>query len=162
MIRSFRLIGALAFGLAVLAAGAPSATAADGRVPLPNLAAPAKGEACVEPTDVMRRNHMDLLKRQRDETMHRGIRAGKYSLNGCIECHAAAEADAPAPAAKSIEPFCEECHAYAAVRVDCWSCHNPKLVEGIKTARPAKPFPQGDDDPLAMLKAHLSGGSAKP
>jgi hypothetical protein len=22
--------------------------------------------------------------------------------------------------------FCQECHAYAAVKLDCWDCHQPK------------------------------------
>lgn len=157
MYHPFRLIGALAFGLALLAAGAPPAVAGDG-VPLPQLAAPAKGESCVEPTDVMRRNHPDFLKTQRDETMYLGIRDGKYSLNGCIECHAAADPEAADPNEKSIEGFCEECHTYAAVRVDCWSCHNPKLVEEPRAAAAPATFGDAPRDMLAMLRAHLSKG----
>ncbi len=159
MYHPFRLIGALAFGFALLAAGAPSAGAADG-VPLPQLAAPAKGESCVEPTEVMRRNHPDFLKQQRDETMHEGIRDGKYSLNGCIECHAAADPEAADPAEKSIEGFCEECHTYTAVNVDCWSCHNPKLVDQPKTAQTPAPFGDTPKGLLAQLRSHLTQGSA--
>lgn len=128
MIRSFRLIGATAAALAVLALGGGPAGAAEGGVPLPTLAK-AKGEACVEPADVMRRDHPDLLKAQRDDTMHLGIRSGKYSLTGCIECHAAPDPKAADPKVKSIDAFCESCHTYAAVKVDCWTCHNPKLTE---------------------------------
>jgi len=142
MTRIIGMIGALALGLAILAGTGRPAPAADGRVPLPALAAPAEGESCVEPADVMRRNHMEFLKAQRDETMHLGIRDGKYSLNGCIACHAAADPAAADPAAKTIEPFCEECHSYAAVKLDCWSCHNPTLTE--------------------ELRAHLWDGSKKP
>jgi len=96
MIRSFRLIGATAVALAVLALGGGPAGAAEGGVPLPALAK-AKGEACVEATDVMRRDHPDLLKAHRDDTMHLGIRSGKYSLTGCIECHAAPDPKAADP-----------------------------------------------------------------
>lgn len=152
MIRLFRLIAALIVGLAV------SATAyADGGVPLPSPAK-AVGDACVEPTDVMRRNHMDFLKQQRDETMHLGVRSGKYGLNGCIECHAADDPKAPG-AAKSVEPFCGECHDYAAVKLDCWSCHTPKLGEGTQKASLQTPFSELDAETLAMLRAHLSKGS---
>ena len=158
MIRSFRLIGMLAAAL-LLAVAAPAA-AEDG-VPLPNLAK-AKGDACVEPTDVMRRYHMDFLEQQRDETMYLGIRNGKYSLNGCIECHASPARDGSDPAVKTVEAFCEECHAYVAVKTDCWSCHNPRLEPEDKKAAAAKPFDEEHDRILAMLKAHLAGGSAKP
>ncbi len=148
MIRSFRLIGAAGIALAVLALGGAPAGAADGRVPLPELAKP-KGEACVEPTDVMRRNHPDFLKAQRDDTMHLGIRSGKYSLTGCIGCHAAPDPKAKDPTVKSIEPFCESCHTYAAVKLDCWSCHNPKLTEAARQAANL-------DTLIAQLKAAIS------
>ena len=36
----------------------------------------------------MRRNHMDDLKHQRNDTMRKGIRTTKYSLQKCVDCHA--------------------------------------------------------------------------
>lgn len=160
MIRSFRLIGAAIAALAVLALAGGPASAGDGRVPLPELAKPAKGESCVEPTEIMRKNHMDFLKTQRDETMHLGIRSGKYSLTGCIECHAAADPKAADPTVKSIEPFCEQCHAYAAVKLDCWSCHNPKLTDAAKQAARDLPLATDRKALVAQLKAHLAEGGA--
>jgi hypothetical protein len=161
MIRSFRLIGTAIAALAVLALAGGPAGAGDGRVPLPELAKP-QGEKCVEPTDVIRRNHPDFLKTQRDETMHLGIRDGKYSLTGCIECHAAADPKAADPTVKSIEPFCEQCHAYAAVKLDCWSCHNPKLTPAVKQAAQDLPLATDRKALVAQLKAHLAeGGAAK-
>ena len=47
-----------------------------------------EGKKCVEPEDEMRRNHMNYILHQRDETMYRGIRTPKYSLAECIDCHA--------------------------------------------------------------------------
>ena len=47
-----------------------------------------KGEKCVEPTEVMRRDHMKMVLHQRDDTMHQGIRTVKHSLKNCINCHA--------------------------------------------------------------------------
>ena len=44
-------------------------------------------QGCVEPTAEMRRNHMNYILHQRDETMHRGIRTKQYSLVECINCH---------------------------------------------------------------------------
>lgn len=155
MIRSFRLIGAVAAAVAVLALGGAPVGAGDGRVPLPELAK-AQGDACVEPADVMRRNHKDFLKTQRDETMYLGIRSGKYSLTGCIECHAAPDPKAADPAIRSIDAFCETCHAYAAVKVDCWSCHNPRPADQAGQALRELPVGADRDTLLAEMKAHLS------
>ena len=49
----------------------------------------ANEKSCVEPTDFMRRNHMEVIKHQRDETVHGGIRSTKHSLAVCIACHGA-------------------------------------------------------------------------
>jgi hypothetical protein len=57
-------------------------TFADGSGSLLPVIPPAMGERCVEPNDVMRREHMDFLMHQRDDTVHAGIRGAKYSLVG--------------------------------------------------------------------------------
>ena len=44
-------------------------------------------EACVEPTDVMRKEHYLFLLHQRDETVVNGIRTKNHSLANCIDCH---------------------------------------------------------------------------
>ena len=80
----------------------------------------ATGEKCVEETSVMRKRHMDFLKHQRDDTVHGGIRGAKHSLAGCIECHANAKDGA---VLGSPQHFCQGCHAYAAVKLDCFDCH---------------------------------------
>jgi len=94
-------------------------------VPMPVIAK-AKGDKCVEETAFMRRNHMDLLSHQRDETMHKGIRTKKHSLQGCLDCHAVYNAQKVAVTIKSEKHFCNSCHAYAAVKIDCFGCHNSK------------------------------------
>jgi hypothetical protein len=96
--------------------------AAQAGVPLPTPPK-AKGEACVEDTEYMRRNHMELLKHQRDDTMHRGIRTKKYSLKNCIACHVQPDASGKPPAIDSRDHFCNSCHSYAGVTVDCFQCH---------------------------------------
>jgi len=45
------------------------AAGADSRVPRPALVK-GKGDACVEPVEIMRREHTDLLVAHRDETVH--------------------------------------------------------------------------------------------
>jgi hypothetical protein len=78
-------------------------------------------QGCVEPTDEMRRNHMKYILHQRDRTMHEGIRTTQHSLNECINCHVSPAPDAPR--VSSEEHFCNSCHSYAAVNVDCFQCH---------------------------------------
>ncbi len=82
-----------------------------------------QGEKCVADTDWMRRNHMTVLMHQRDATVHDGIRTERFSLKGCIECHAVKGADNKPVAITSPQHFCRTCHDYAAVRVDCFECH---------------------------------------
>ena len=82
-----------------------------------------KGGKCVEDPQWMRKNHMKVLFQQRDETVHQGIRDGKYSLKNCIECHASTKDDSVIGRADS---FCEGCHRYEAVKIDCFECHSGK------------------------------------
>lgn len=87
------------------------------------------GDKCVEETDFMIRNHMALLMHQRDGTVHDGVRTKKYSLRGCLSCHA--PANPPAKDGVAVQPasiasgkhFCAECHTYVAVKIDCFECH---------------------------------------
>lgn len=93
----------------------------------PTLPQPKAGaEQCVETVENMRREHMMMIKHQRDDTMHRGIRTTKYSLVGCINCHVVADEQGNYPSAKSDQHFCTNCHAYAAVQIDCFQCHASK------------------------------------
>ncbi|MDP2239064.1 MAG: hypothetical protein Q8K18_02715 [Burkholderiales bacterium] len=113
--------GILLLAAVLLSSGAVSAADAT-RVPKPVLEA-GQGEKCVENTEFMRKNHMELLKHQRDETMHQGIRTRKYSLNGCIECHASRKTNS---VVGSEQNFCQSCHSYVAVKLDCFECHSSK------------------------------------
>ena len=109
-----------AFSITVLLLTAATSGA---EVPVPHPQEP-EGE-CVEPEDVMRRNHMEFILHQRDETMQKGIRTTKHSLKQCISCHAVKDdqgeyirVDDP-----SNKHFCATCHEYAAVNIDCFQCH---------------------------------------
>lgn len=109
-----------------LAMFATAGMAADGpaRTPVPAIEKAAAGTTCVAPAEVMRRDHMKFLKHQRDDTVHGGIRGAKFSLKGCIDCHASARTGSVASAPGD---FCASCHAYAAVTIDCFECHTPKM-----------------------------------
>jgi len=82
--------------------------------------APAKGEKCIAPPEVMRREHPDMLKHQRDLTVHQGVRGAKVDLEQCVECHASKQSGS---VAATKQDFCESCHAYAGVKIDCFECH---------------------------------------
>ncbi len=124
----------LALLLAVIpAASVQAATASSSRVPQPVIET-ARGGECVADPAFMRRNHMKLLMHQRDDTLRGGIRTGKYSLKACIACHASASSQSV-----TAEPsnFCQSCHSYAAVKIDCFECHantpaNSATQQGVK------------------------------
>lgn len=82
-----------------------------------------KGGQCVKDPKWMRTNHMHLLFEIRDETVHKGIRDDKLSLKNCVECHASTKDNSVLGRADS---FCEGCHRYEAVKIDCFECHSSK------------------------------------
>lgn len=109
-----------AFSAAGVFAAEPKKSA---RVPLPMVNVNKdKAEQCVEPTEVMRRDHMTMILHQRDDTMYQGIRTVKYSLKNCVNCHA----DPQTGSVLGQNGFCESCHSYAAVSMDCFGCHTDK------------------------------------
>jgi hypothetical protein len=85
-----------------------------------------QGENCVADTQFMRRNHMTMLRHQRDETMREGIRGNQYSLRECVTCHAVMGPDAMPVSVASPQHFCRSCHDYAAVNIDCFQCHTSR------------------------------------
>ena len=80
-----------------------------------------RGEACVAPVAEMRRDHMKMLFHQRDRTLRQGVRESRFSLKGCVDCHASRESGS----VLGKEGFCSSCHSYASVKIDCFECHTP-------------------------------------
>ncbi len=101
----------------------PSAAADGDSTLLPTIPPANKGVECVEPVDVMRREHMRFLLHQRDDTVHAGIRGAKHSLVGCIDCHAQRDSQGVAIPVNAEGQFCASCHRFAGVRMDCFECH---------------------------------------
>jgi len=125
----------LAVALAVVLLIATSAAVAAGpagRTPKPAIEPAAAGTQCVAPTEVMRRDHPRLLKHQRDITVHRGVRQARDSLQGCVACHAST---ATGSVAQAGTDFCSSCHAYAAVKIDCFECHASRPAPRSASAR---------------------------
>lgn len=89
--------------------------------PAPKPEMPPGGEKkCVESAAYMRANHMQLLNEWRDDVLRDDNRTvvtvdGKNYRKGlqmaCMECHS------------NKEKFCDNCHAYTAVKPYCWDCH---------------------------------------
>jgi len=109
-----------ALAVVLLIGAMPVAMAVEGLLP---LIPQGKGERCVEETAFMRRNHMELLKHQRDETVYKGIRTTRHSLQECIACHAVPGNGGKPVTIASEKHFCNVCHSYAAVSPDCFMCH---------------------------------------
>jgi len=127
---SFSMSMRVAVALAAFACvTAVNAGESKGRVPLPNVVIH-KGEQCVEPTEDMRRNHMKYILHQRDDTVHQGIRTSKHSLKNCVNCHA----DPQTGSVLGKNGFCESCHTYAAVKMDCFGCHTHKAEKNVGLA----------------------------
>ncbi len=80
-----------------------------------------KGGECVKETQWMRKNHMHLLRHQRDEVLRKGMRDERLSLKNCIECHASIRDDS---VIARNDSFCVACHCYEAVKIDCFECHS--------------------------------------
>ncbi|MDH5710689.1 MAG: sulfur reduction protein DsrJ [Gammaproteobacteria bacterium] len=103
--------------------------------PFPTIHEPeGHGVECVEDEDEMRRNHMNYILHQRDKTMHEGIRTETYSLSRCIDCHVQPNDKGEVVGHDDKEHFCNACHQYAAVQIDCFQCHADRPQKYIKRA----------------------------
>jgi len=100
----------------------------------------------------MRINHMKLLRHDRDETMRLGNRDTQYSLAECVACHAVKGPDALPISVKEEGHFCRSCHVYAAVKIDCFQCHNSKPDAGFTALLMQTPAASESD-----IAAYLDG-----
>jgi len=151
MVRALR--SALLMLALVVAATLGAGRVAAGETPVPHPAK-AQGEKCVADTDVMRRNHMHMLKHQRGETVHGGVRTPQFSLNGCISCHVVNGSDGKPVSYEDPKHFCRSCHTYAAVAPDCFECHASRPPPPVKSSA------AGQDKDVAALTKYL--GEVKP
>ena len=72
-----------------------------------------QGQKCVADIAFMRRSHMEMLNRWRDEKVRAGLRPDFTLTRTCLaQCHGA-QAE-----------FCGRCHAYVGLDGPyCWDCH---------------------------------------
>lgn len=135
LLTSLVLIGGFAMTSSSLAHEKEAhASGKSGRVPLPVFTINTdKTDKCVEPKEVMLRDHMKFVLHQRDKTMHDGIRTTQHSFKNCVNCHA----DPKTGSVLGKDGFCESCHQYASVNLDCFECHSAKREAAVATPPPA-------------------------
>ena len=104
---------------------------------------------CIQPEDEMRRNHMNYILHERDETMHEGTRNEPGSLAACIDCHVAPNEKGEIAGIDSNEHFCSSCHQYASVQIDCFQCHADRPQKFIKRNSQTSSIKQQLQDVLA-------------
>lgn len=120
------------FLLIILLLFATPSWAVDGIAPKLDIG---KGGECVKDPQWMRKNHMHLLKHERDDAVRKGVRDEKHSLKNCIECHASTKDDS---VIARDDSFCVSCHRYEAVKIDCFECHSGKRKSAWLQQREAK------------------------
>jgi hypothetical protein len=147
------LLPGLVLGWLVLAPGiaAQPDSSELGAIAIPQPNKPANASACVEPVEIMRREHMNLLLHQRDETVLDGERDSKYSLVGCMDCHNPADDAASAVRYPDPQHFCAGCHLYASVDIDCFECHADR---GLGESQQSRLAPALDDGLLSLQTFH--------
>src|SRR6056297_2929576 len=86
----------------------------------PELELPKQEEQCIESTQWIRANHMELLDEWRDKVVRDGYALYETSSGEdvemslqktCMDCHS------------NKEEFCDKCHNSVAVSPYCWDCH---------------------------------------
>ena len=147
------LLSGLVLGWMALAPGiaAEPESSGLGAVAIPQPNKPANASNCVEPVDIMRREHMNFLLHQRDETVLDGERDSKYSLVGCMDCHNPADGAESAIRYPDPEHFCAGCHLYASVNIDCFECHADR---GLVQSQQSRLTPTLDTGLLSLQTFH--------
>ena len=129
-LRQFAVLVYALIGLTLLSTSAMAET------PFPTVHEPAdESKKCIHPEDEMRRNHMNYILHERDETMHEGIRNEPASLANCIDCHVEPDDKGEIADIDSRDHFCNGCHQYASVQIDCFQCHADRPQKFIKRSK---------------------------
>ena len=108
---------------------------------------------CIQPEDEMRRNHMNYILHERDETMHEGIRGEPEGLSACIDCHVEPNEKGEIADIHSSEHFCNACHQYASVQIDCFQCHADRPQKYIKRNKKTSSLKQQLIETLALAES---------
>ncbi len=156
LLRFVLLFSLLSLVLMGVPRAADDASSGFGEVVIPSPQKPISADQCVEPVDVMRRDHMKFLDHQRDATVIGGERDGKYSLVGCMNCHNPGSASGEVIRYPDPQHFCTECHAYASVKIDCFECHADRGLEKRQQSRLAPATPAWDSNGSSLSASTLT------
>ncbi|HHC29853.1 MAG TPA: Hdr-like menaquinol oxidoreductase cytochrome c subunit [Rhodobacterales bacterium] len=142
----------LAF-LAVI--GLIGGAAADGIGP---VVPAATGDPHPEGNDYWRIHHMDMLQHDRDLTLRDGVRdlsaddmAIQASIGECFDCHAVKDDAGEYVGYDDERHFCRTCHDYAAVTIDCFSCHRATPANDSALALRTMAKPEEENSIAAYL-----------
>jgi hypothetical protein len=141
------MIALLAWLSCAVSAADETAGSSFGNVAIPQPVKPGNASECVEPVDVMRREHMKFLLHQRDATVLEGKRDSRYSLVGCMDCHNPAREDGKVVRYPDPQHFCADCHRYASVKIDCFECHADR---GLESSQQSQLLPALEPGPLTL------------
>ena len=125
-------------GIALLLTLSPAYAGDNSGPVIPKATKSAGKDKCVLPVAEMRRNHMDHILHQRDRTVHEGYRAKQFSLTECVNCHVPAKPKGQEIRINNKEHFCNSCHTYTAVSIDCFQCHNDQPTTNPYAAQSKK------------------------
>lgn len=153
----------------VLILGAVQGASAEERSSLWPEIPKATGAPHPEGNEYWRRNHMNLMRHDRDLTMRQGDRQIEASLKECFTCHAAKDEAGQVVTYESEKHFCRACHDFAAVKVDCFMCHR-STPEGVdETADhasallpPGRLSGTGEDGSIATYLAQVAKTEEQP
>jgi hypothetical protein len=96
----------------------------------PEVKLPEREKRCVEPVDYMRRSHMKLLMKWREDRVRNDIRSYKASDGKLYKASLTGTCLAQCHGSKS--EFCDRCHSYSGVQGPyCADCH----LDAPKTQR---------------------------
>ncbi|MBE9567169.1 MAG: hypothetical protein IMF14_00635 [Proteobacteria bacterium] len=126
--------------------------------PFPTIHEPSdESKKCIHPEDEMRRNHMNYILHERDETMHEGIRGEPEGLANCINCHVEPNESGEIAGIETKEHFCSACHEYAAVQIDCFQCHADRPQKYIDRSKHSSSLRDQLQRTLAAAEAATEG-----
>ena len=160
MTRFLRQVAVLVYaliGFSLLSTSALVGTA-QAETPFPTVHEPTdESLKCIQPEDEMRRNHMEYILHQRDITMHEGIRTETDSLAECINCHVEPDSNGEIAGIETDKHFCNACHQYAAVQIDCFQCHADRPQKYINRSKHTSSIMKQLQNTLAAHEATSEG-----
>lgn len=120
------LAGVALFALLVPALTAVYQVTADGWIKRQPALAQLVDLHRTEAPRMMIQYHPAALEAHRHEVIYQGVRHPDGSIEQCVTCHIVKGRDGQPVGFDDPRHFCRQCHDEAAVKIDCFECHNSK------------------------------------